>query len=147
VDAGHGRRHLGEKKNKKKWTTRTISAGEERLAGEHLGEDAADGPDVDRARVLLERKHHLRRAVPPAHGSALGGPRPKDGEREREGGGDDRTSSRRIRSGTSSCRSPRSAAASPSAPGQSRRAIYRRRRSRRSARAVRSGIGKETQPR
>jgi hypothetical protein len=44
---------------------RTVLAGEERLALEHLREDAADGPDVDRDVVLLPREHDLRRAVVP----------------------------------------------------------------------------------
>jgi hypothetical protein len=33
---------------------RTVSTGEERTAGEHLTEDAADRPDIDRFGVLLE---------------------------------------------------------------------------------------------
>jgi hypothetical protein len=44
---------------------RTVLAGEERLALEHLREDAADGPDVDRDVVFLPREHDLRRAVVP----------------------------------------------------------------------------------
>jgi hypothetical protein len=33
---------------------RTVATGEERFAVQHLGENAADGPDVDREGVLLE---------------------------------------------------------------------------------------------
>ena len=43
---------------------RTVFAREERLVREHLGEDAADAPDVDRLVVALGREHYLRRAVP-----------------------------------------------------------------------------------
>lgn len=42
-----------------------VAAGEERSTCEHLREDAADGPDVDRFRVHLERQHDLWCAVPP----------------------------------------------------------------------------------
>lgn len=41
---------------------------EERLPGEHFCEDAADRPDVYCARVLLEREHHFRSAVPATEG-------------------------------------------------------------------------------
>ena len=44
---------------------RTVLAGEEWLALEHLCEDAARGPDVDRDVVLLPRQHDLGRAVVP----------------------------------------------------------------------------------
>jgi hypothetical protein len=37
---------------------------EERLAGSHLGEDAANGPHVDTSGVLATTKQNLRRAVP-----------------------------------------------------------------------------------
>ena len=47
-----------------------VPAGEERLAGEHLGQDAADGPEVDRFCVRLEEED-LGRAVPPC-GDVLG---------------------------------------------------------------------------
>ena len=49
---------------------RTVSAGEERLAAQHLREHAPDAPDVDRAGVFLEREHHLWRAVPSAGAAA-----------------------------------------------------------------------------
>ena len=39
-------------------------AGEERLAGGHLGEDAADGPHVDTSGVLATTEKDLRCAVP-----------------------------------------------------------------------------------
>lgn len=39
-------------------------AWEERLAGSHFGEDAADGPHVDTSGVLAATKQNLRRAVP-----------------------------------------------------------------------------------
>ena len=41
-----------------------VSAGEERLAGEHLGQDASNRPDVDGFCVLLEGKHDFWRTVP-----------------------------------------------------------------------------------
>ena len=41
-----------------------VASGEERLAAQHLCEDAADAPDVDGLGVLLEREHDLGRAVP-----------------------------------------------------------------------------------
>lgn len=36
----------------------------ERLAAQHLSQNAADRPDIDGLGVLLERKHYLRRVVP-----------------------------------------------------------------------------------
>ena len=42
-----------------------VPAGEKGFPREHLGQDAADAPDVDRFCVLLEGEHDLGRAVPP----------------------------------------------------------------------------------
>lgn len=42
-----------------------VAAREERAAGEHLGQDASDGPHIDRLGVLLEGEHDLGRAIPP----------------------------------------------------------------------------------
>ena len=41
-----------------------VPAREERLAREHLGQDASNGPDVDGLCILLEGKHYLWRTVP-----------------------------------------------------------------------------------
>lgn len=42
----------------------TVATGEEGLAGEHLGEDASNGPDIDGLCVFLERQHDLGCSVP-----------------------------------------------------------------------------------
>lgn len=41
-----------------------VPAREQGLAGEHLGKDASDRPDVDGLCVLLEGKHDFRRTIP-----------------------------------------------------------------------------------
>lgn len=41
-----------------------VSTREEGLSGEHFGEDAAYGPDVDGFGVLFEGEHDFRGAVP-----------------------------------------------------------------------------------
>ena len=43
---------------------RTVLAREQRLAAEHLGENAADGPDVDGLGVLLEGQHDFGSTIP-----------------------------------------------------------------------------------
>lgn len=52
-----------------------VAAGEERAAGEHFSEDAADGPDVDRLRVLREEAAAELRGPVPACGNVV---RPED---------------------------------------------------------------------
>ena len=42
----------------------TILAWEQRLAAQHLGQNTANRPHVNRLCVLLERKHNLRRTIP-----------------------------------------------------------------------------------
>lgn len=44
--------------------TPTVLAGEERLATQHLGENATHGPHINGLGILLECQHDLRRAVP-----------------------------------------------------------------------------------
>lgn len=41
-----------------------VAAAEEGVARDHLGEDAADGPDVNRGRVRARAEEDVRRAVP-----------------------------------------------------------------------------------
>jgi hypothetical protein len=64
-----------------------VPAGKERAGGEQLGEDAADGPDVDGLGVAREGEHDLRRAVP-ARCDVLGH-KPGFVARARVGGGAD----------------------------------------------------------
>jgi hypothetical protein len=42
----------------------TVFSGEERLAAQHLGEDAADTPDIDGLGVFLEGQHDFGGTVP-----------------------------------------------------------------------------------
>lgn len=49
----------------------TVAAREKRLSTEHLGKNAADGPDVNCLGILLEGQHDLGRTVP-ACGDILG---------------------------------------------------------------------------
>lgn len=41
-----------------------IASGEQGFAGEHLGKDAPNGPDVDGFGILLEGEHDLGSTVP-----------------------------------------------------------------------------------
>jgi hypothetical protein len=124
ADAGHGRSHLGEGRHVQSRPGK--SGWPESISARTQPTDQTSIAHVYSLNVSITSgaRYHLR-----AHGSALG---PKTKGRRGTG-----TLSRRIRSGTSSCRSPRSAAAWPSAPGQSRRAASQKRRS----------VGMETQPR
>ena len=58
-EAGPTRERGGEQ-------TRTVSAGEEGLAAEHLSEHAADGPHVYGSGVLFEGEHDFGGAIPSA---------------------------------------------------------------------------------
>jgi len=42
----------------------TIFSGEQRLAAEHLGQNAAYAPHINSFGVLLEGEHNLRRSIP-----------------------------------------------------------------------------------
>lgn len=76
--AGPGQTHAGEVGGRRRakhledeqQLVAIVLAGEEGLAEMHLGEDAADGPDVDRIGVLGQREHDLGGTVP-ARGNVL----------------------------------------------------------------------------